>query len=153
LAEAQQWEDNSDREWQLAMVENDNRVAPGDDPEEVENQDAGADPTAKQKAARSLADKVEDAIRALLNFVQSYIHTLWFALSPKRLQTYDSGLHSSDKLLIRPLTFLCCSFVPSAVILDLSADTIWDFLLDPERSDAGQIRACAPNSTETVASA
>jgi len=114
------------------MLENDNPVARGNNPEDVEAQDADTDSAPKQKAERSLADKVEDTIRALLNFVRSYIHTLWFALSPKRLQTYDSRLHSADKLLIRPLTFLSCSFVPSAVILDLSSDTVWDFLLDPE---------------------
>ena len=90
------------------------------------------EPEAKPEAKRSLADKVEDTIRAVLDFVRSYAHTLRFALSPKGLPVYTAELHKTDKLLIRPLTFLCCSFIPAAVILDLSSDTIWDFLLSPE---------------------
>lgn len=85
-----------------------------------------------EKTEKSLADKVEDTIRALLNFVHSYFHTLRFVISFKRLAGYDVLLHKKDVLLVRPLTFLCCSFIPTAVILDLSSDTIWDYLLSPE---------------------
>jgi hypothetical protein len=104
------------------------RQAPDDGPDSDDDEPQEEKPEAK----RSLADKVEDTIRAVLDFVRAYAHTIRFALSPKRLSEYPPELHKSDKKLIRPLTFLCTSYIPAAVILDLSSDTIWDFLLSPE---------------------
>jgi len=88
------------------------------------------------KPERPLADKVEDTIRAFLGFVRSYTHTLRFALLPRKLAGYHSGLHEKDKLRLRPLTFLGCSFLPAAVVLDVTSDTIWDFLISPETAAA-----------------
>ena len=74
-----------------------------------------------------IAHKIEETIRGFLEFTFSYIRTTGYAVSVKKISKYPESAR-----FVRPLTFLCCSFIPYSAILAVSASSIWDFLITPE---------------------
>jgi hypothetical protein len=101
------------------------QLSPDDEPSTEE-------PDGKEGKDKSLADKVEATIRGFLEFVFSYSKTFLYACSLRKIATYDSRRYTEGKKLVRPLTFLCCSYLPCAVILELSGSSFWEVLLSPE---------------------
>lgn len=103
----------------------------------------------KQGEERRLADRIEDTIRGFLDFVASFVRTSGYAASLKRIV---SAGHRRG--LVKPLTYLCCSFLPYAAILDVSASSIWDFLITPEVSAtklAHQLQDISPTKILVIA--
>jgi hypothetical protein len=74
-----------------------------------------------------IAHKIEETIRGFLEFTVAYIRTIGYAVSIRKIWKYPESTR-----FVRPLTFLCCSFIPYSAILAVSASSIWDFLITPE---------------------
>jgi hypothetical protein len=81
---------------------------------------------------KSIADRLESTLRGFLDFVLSYSRTLAYAMSLPQVAKYKPSHRGKGETLVRPLTFLCCSYLPCAVILELSGSSLWEVLLSPE---------------------
>jgi hypothetical protein len=123
-------------------------TVPGDNSEDLNDSAQTVEADGEGDKKTPAADRIENTIRAFLEFAWSYARTVIYSVSPKRLASLGpaSGIEQSRPL--KPLTFLCCSFIPYAAVLDVSASSIWDFLFNPETSAArlaDRLREASPS--------
>jgi hypothetical protein len=89
------------------------------------------------QSPKPLAERIENTISGFITFLADYARTIFLVASPRKLAELLSAEPSNQTAgLVRPLTFLCVSFIPYGVMLDASATSVWDVLITPEEAAA-----------------
>jgi hypothetical protein len=112
--------------------------------------------TSKDSLGTPFADRIEVTVESFFRFASRYIETAKRLTSP--FNAYAISATTSRRPvrnIVLPYTFLTLAYFPFAIILAATSDTIWDVLLNPERSAAQIVKnfSAGPSPTQILISA